>query len=290
MKKRIISLMMTFTLAVGMLAVGPQVVKADKHEGEAYDDSPTTVYKVDSDDYADEDDGSIVGVEDISVQAAVTGTEKKIRYSVTVSHGAMKFTYDYGMVWNPSTHKYEKRTASASSSVEAGWNIADVNGTNNLISVVNDSNYPVDVDLKFEFTEDTTNYVDSFFDSNDESGTVDGYFTHDLDKLKALVRGDSGADAAFEGVKFTGASLDINDSRVKEQLGAVYGVLDARVDDGSDPVEAAALPNSGKYYFAFAGVPAKTTKFDMKAVGTITVTITPTPSGVTIHHVTSSTP
>ena len=54
---------------------------------------------------------------------------------------AMNFEYNYGSVWDPATHSY------SSGEKEGSWKTSCLNGTNNKISVENNSNYPVTVDL-----------------------------------------------------------------------------------------------------------------------------------------------
>ena len=70
-----------------------------------------------------------------------------IIYNVKITYGAMKFIYDYGSVWDPKTHS---DTAGSSGKQSGGWVTSGVvDGTNNIITLTNNSNFPVQVDFKY---------------------------------------------------------------------------------------------------------------------------------------------
>ena len=82
----------------------------------------------------------------IDVQAKTSGGAE-IVYDLTVSWGNMQFEYDFGGQWNPTTHSY---TLGTSGKQGGGWTAAGVDGTNNKITVKNDSNFPMTATFSFE--------------------------------------------------------------------------------------------------------------------------------------------
>ena len=82
----------------------------------------------------------------IDVQAKTSGGAE-IVYDLTVSWGNMQFEYDFGGQWNPSSHTYSIGTSGKQG---GGWTAAGVDGTNNKITVKNDSNFPMTATFSFE--------------------------------------------------------------------------------------------------------------------------------------------
>ena len=97
-----------------------------------------------------------------------------IIYDVDISYGDMKFVYDYGSVWDPDEHKY---TAGPSGKQSGGWVTSGVNGTNNKITLTNNSNFPVQAD--FAYTADG----EQLNSSSTATGSFTGIFTDDNSKL-----------------------------------------------------------------------------------------------------------
>ncbi len=82
----------------------------------------------------------------IDVQAK-TGGGAEIVYDLTVSWGKMQFEYDFGGQWDSRTHTY---TLGTSGKQGGGWTAEGVDGTNNKITVKNDSNFPMTATFSFE--------------------------------------------------------------------------------------------------------------------------------------------
>ena len=106
----------------------------------------------------------------INVQAKTSGGAE-IVYNLTISWGDMQFEYDFGGQWSPSSHTY---SIGDSGKLGGGWIADGVNGTNNAITVDNDSNFPMTATFSFDI-EDTLN-PDS---GTTSAGAVVGIFSTD---------------------------------------------------------------------------------------------------------------
>ena len=102
-----------------------------------------------------------------------------IVYSVKIEWGAMQFEYDYGSIWNPTTHKYE--AGNSGLKTPGGWVQSHLDGSNDKITVTNDSNYPIAATFSYADTNNALN------PNNTTSDPVTGIFDVDETSLKALV-------------------------------------------------------------------------------------------------------
>ncbi|MCR4612138.1 MAG: hypothetical protein K5644_09605 [Lachnospiraceae bacterium] len=187
------------------------------------------------------------------VQAKTTGGGD-IVYSVKVDWGAMKFEYDYGSTWDPSTHTY---ATGSSGKQGGGWNVdAYVDGTNNKITITNDSNFPVKAD--FSYANDPTNV----FNADDTTATaVKGMFNEDNDTLANTVTTNTANTQSI-----TNPTMHLNTYKDNLAIGTRYYYYT------NNP--------TGEYvddmYFSLIGVPDRGLGLTaMQKVGSITVTITP---------------
>ena len=191
---------------------------------------------------------------EIPINASTKGAD--IIYKITVDSGAMTFSYTYGKTWNPDTHTYADGTV--------GWDPADLNGTNNIISVTNYSNFPVKaafaVDDKdaiaaaFNNTPTATNAVKGYFSTSNSD------FINNSGEVTNIVKTGSG------GSERNSMTLEMNASNLTS--GDVYYRKDSTV------AKTDTTACEGDMFFALAGVPDKNIETST-AVGNIIVTITP---------------
>lgn len=288
MKKRFLAMALSLAMVATTVIAGPTVAKAEKIEGEAYEHTPGTVYSV-----GDETDTLIdepIGSTSAFTKASVSGTSKKIVYSIAVTFGTLTYTYDYGYRWNPIKHTYDSTTGGGTA-VSAGWKTSDIKDTNCKINVVNNSNYPVELAIGYDYYDPATGYNDSVFNENTNADdAVIGIFTDKLvnfsDSTYAAL--GYGNDATYvddvndpSGKKFYKSVftyLDVIDASVKTVAGAIYGTIDkASLDAEADKLmyDSAGVTNT-TYYFAYSGKPDQTVNFkEIKNVGQITVTVSP---------------
>ncbi|MDD6191848.1 MAG: hypothetical protein PUB24_02050 [Lachnospiraceae bacterium] len=240
MKKKITSIMLTLALAgVCVLSAG-QTVQAGTYtytDGGSYTAGTAT-----------QDDPS-TSTADIDVQAQTTGGGD-IVYSVKIDWGAMKFEYDYGSKWDPATHKY---IAGNTGKAGGGWNTTNyLDGTNNKITVTNDSNFPINADFSYENTTQ--------FNATASASAVAGMFDTSNSDLKNAVDANT---TNTQGL--TAPTLALNTSKANLVAGDVYYYQGT--DDGV---------YTGNMFFSLIGKPdrgiALTT---MQSVGSIHVTISP---------------
>lgn len=193
----------------------------------------------------------------INVQAQVSGGPE-IVYNVKIIWGAMKFEYDYGRTWNPGTHSYTGNPA-------GGWKSEGVNGENNRITVINNSNYPMTIG--FDFEEDSVLNADKTQD-----GSVIGIFsttnsTFTADNYSILTKGlhDIGAGSMT-------ATLNLEMDPTNVETDSTYYVTDNSVTPAT-----AATAYQKDMFFALAGTPDPgiTTLSSYGNVGSIKVTVEP---------------
>lgn len=135
MKKKIFSMMMAVAVGCTTLFGGAASVYADE---KTIEDSNADASEVTP--------GDEIGSTSSDTTVDLNHYKDEVVYSVVITTGALKFTYDYGAVWNPSTHKYE---LGDSKKPEGGWLESDKNGSNNKISIANNSNYPITASLTY---------------------------------------------------------------------------------------------------------------------------------------------
>ena len=188
----------------------------------------------------------------IPIKAETAGAE--IVYDILVEYGDMKFKYSYGRTWNPELHKY--------SGGNAGWDPENLNGTNNIITVTNNSNFP----MKASFSADSAALATAFNNADPSpSNPVKGCFADDNDAFKNNIAKLN--DGSYPGDTTTSFTLEMD-------VGSLTSG-DTYYQKGN----VAGTPVSKSVYFALCGRPDKEVEANSE-VGSITVTIAPE-SGVT---------
>ncbi|SER33111.1 hypothetical protein SAMN04487884_104119 [Butyrivibrio fibrisolvens] len=177
-----------------------------------------------------------------------------IIYDVDITYGSMKFVYDYGSVWDPDTHRY---TAGSSGKQSGGWVTSGVNGTNNKITITNNSNFPMQADFAYTAVDEG----DGKLNSSTTTGSVIGIFTDDNSKLTeaVLAEGLNGSTVSTMQTRSLVLEMDISNLAVGDSY---YKYSDGGLTE--DDV-----------YFALSGKPDKGLSLNSKIVGTIGITITP---------------
>ena len=172
-----------------------------------------------------------------------------IIYDVDITYGSMTFVYDYGSVWNPDTHSYK---AGPSGKQSGGWVSSGVDGTNNKITLTNNSNFPMQADFKYT--------ADSVLNSNPtDEGSVIGIFTKTNSEL---------ADVLTEGYGSSTVSGMLTLQLVLEMDITNLKTGDSYYKYGNGQTE-------GDVYFALSGKPDTGLTLSQKKVGTIGITIAP---------------
>ena len=195
-----------------------------------------------------------------NVQAMVSGGPEII-YSVDIEWGAMKFEYDYGSTWNPSTHTYG---AGNSGNQGGGWVSTYVDADNNKITVTNNSNFPVTAD--FAYTGGTALNADPTV-----AGSVIGIFSYtntDLQTASVLAAGLNGNIAPATSTPTT-MTLEMNVSSIPAGTGYYY----KQVDPADNANKAA--DSTDDIFFALSGKPDNGGPKTFTDVGQISVTIAP---------------
>lgn len=244
MKKKLLSAMLAFVF-VGTCVLSAEITA---HAGTAtYRDYGSYAAGTATQDAVDSDPEA--NTASIDVQAQTTGGGD-IVYSVKIDWGAMKFEYDYGSTWDPETHTY---ISGSTSSQNGGWNTTTyVNGTNNKITITNDSNFPVNAD--FSYTNTTA------FNAEQTSTSVAGMFDISNDDLKDAVDANN-----TNTLGLTAPTLALNTEKSGLRRGDVYYYQNT--DDGI---------NTKDIYFSLIGKPDRgITLTAMQSVGSIKVRITP---------------
>ena len=174
-----------------------------------------------------------------------------IIYNVRIDYGSMTFVYDYGSVWNPNTHSYK---AGPSGNQSGGWAKSGVDGTNNKITLTNNSNFPIQADFKYT--------ADSVLNTNPtDEGSVIGIFTKTNSELENVLAEGYGS-STVSGMKTLELVLEMDTSELVKGNSYYYK------DSDGGPIE-------GSVYFALSGKPDKGLTLNSTKVGTIGITITP---------------
>jgi hypothetical protein len=226
-------------------------------EGYADPGTPTTVV---------DDSGNMIknfSSSSIDVQSSILGSSEKIIYSISIGYGDMKFAYDFGQTWDPVNHRY---LDNGSNSTEGGWVVYNhVDGSNNAITVKNDSNYPVSVTLSFDLNQGTN--AGSMFNSDyNANNAVIGIFSDSNNTLSQNVNTATyngyGATAT-SGLTTTSFNLDMDYSNLGND-DVDYGVLGTGI-------------YSKTVYFTLCGTPDSTSSLsaEYESVGTIKIVIKP---------------
>lgn len=239
MKKKILSFVMATTLAITMCVI-PTTAKAETLGGTADSGNEDTVIEGSS------GNSTEIGTSDIDVESKETGNAHEIVYSVTVTWGAMQFEYYYGPTWDPGSHSYKGANSE-------GWKDSYVDGTNNMIYVKNDSNWPVDVEVTFQLE------LGRFNSNSGLNSSVKGRFSDDNDILINNLGASTANSCGSDRLDF---QLSSSDTTKK-----YYNV-------SPDPLDGVATNKT--IYFTLWGTPDKAkAKSDFTKAGTINVKVSP---------------
>lgn len=194
----------------------------------------------------------------IDVQAQVIGGSE-IVYSVKIDWGNMKFVYDYGSAWNPSTHSYTG-TSGGTGAQGGGWVPSYVDGTNNVITITNNSNFPLDADLAY------TPGTASLNANAGATGSVVGIFADANATFTTPILNEGAGGANTQNMATSSAVLEMNHENITD-AGTFYYYKTS--SSGS---------NVASKFFALSGTPdpgLNTTFSSMTTVGQINVSLAP---------------
>jgi hypothetical protein len=252
---------------VSVMAAEDQSGTSTTHTGYASPDNPTAVLDETGQTKAD------FGSESVDVNASILGSSQKIIYSINIGYGDMKFTYDFGQTWNPETHTYDNNTSGTNDS-EGGWVTAQLDAKNNAISIENNSNYPISVNLSYQNERDGSGTPFNSVATN--AGSVIGIFSDSNTTLKSNVNtSDYNGYLATETTALMTASFDLDMDYKNLTYGTYedYGVLDTG--------NANTTVWNKTIYFTLCGTPdssATLSTTEYTKVGKIKITITPASS------------
>ncbi len=203
----------------------------------------------------------------IDVQAKTSGGAE-IVYDLTIKWGNMQFEYDFGGQWSPSSHTY---TLGTSGKQGGGWTAAGVDGTNNKITVDNDSNFPMTATFSFEIGS-TLNPS-----GNTNNGAVVGIFSENNNDFVTGSGSSSSTtsllDQGYNGTGITSAITKptVNMEMVATELesGQIYYATAANVTSSEDT----AIKDM---YFALSGRPdTGLQQSSLTSIGTLKVQVAP---------------
>lgn len=199
---------------------------------------------------ADVDDGPLESAE-IPINASTSGSD--IIYSISVTYGAMEFSYGYGKTWDPVNHAYAEGVV--------GWDPSKLDASNNKITVENNSNFPVHV----TFSADRDEIAEKFNTVPTVSNAVRGIFSDDNTDF---VTGGNVTDL----VKNGGAG-DTSKS-VTLEMNASHSSVTTYVRKDRDVPKNNTTECAKSIFFALSGIPNKTIATKDK-VGSIIVSVAP---------------
>lgn len=161
MKRKLLALSLALSL-VGSVFLDTSIAFAgtENYTGSVADDDKGAA----EDGILEDSDGD--NLVDIGTTVNLTHYGDAIIYSVAVEWGTMEFTYDYGAVWNPATHKYD---TSASKMVKGGWLATDYKAANNGIKVTNNSNYPITAEFEYRAGYESIGAVTGVFSTTNSA-------------------------------------------------------------------------------------------------------------------------
>ena len=203
----------------------------------------------------------------INVQAKTSGGAE-IVYNLTISWGDMQFEYDFGGQWSPSSHTY---SIGNSGKLGGGWIADGVNGTNNAITVDNDSNFPMTATFSFEI-EDTLN-PDS---GTTSAGAVVGIFSTDNSTFattssSGVTSTTSLLDAGYNSEANSYRTGSLNLEMIASELtpGQIYYATDRNATSTIDTAKK-------DMYFALSGRPdTGLQQSSLTSIGTLKVEVAP---------------
>jgi len=202
----------------------------------------------------------------IDVQAKTSGGAE-IVYDLTVSWGNMQFEYDFGGQWNPSSHTY---TLGTSGKQGGGWTAAGVDGTNNAITVKNDSNFPMTATFSFEIGS-TLNPS-----GNTNNGAVVGIFSENNNDFVTTSGGSPSTTSLLDqGYNGTGIAAKMNPTVNMEMVatelesGQIYYATAGNATSNIDTAKK-------DMYFALSGRPdTGLQQSSLTSIGTLKVKVAP---------------
>ena len=248
MKKKFLSAMLTIAMAgVCVLSAGTTARAAEGTYTDrgSYDEAALSATQ----DAVGDDPASTANAVNIGVNAQTSGGGD-IVYSVKVTWGNMKFEYNYGSTWNPVTHTY---TPAEANQQDGGWVRSWLDRTNNKITVINNSNFPIDAKFAYSNTDD------SLFNAEQSATSVTGMFAENNDDLLGALD-----DPNTTNVAIPVPTLHLNTDTTRLAEGTVYYYQGT---DNSD--------YDGEVYFSLIGKPDRGIELtSMQSVGSIQVTIT----------------
>lgn len=212
---------------------------------------------------------------DIDVKAEIVGPDE-IQYYVDIKWGAMEFKYDYGGSWNPNTHTYG---LGPSGKQGGGWvgkdsitgknyleGYKDTEDGNNQITVTNNSNFPMTVELSTEVTNGVFNT------DNTLTGSVIGLlstansdFADSSGEPTQLL--DLGNAQTGRGRTTLTMELEMNAASVPSGQTFYYIAEEAKSETEAK--------SKGTAYFAFAGKPDAGKATSMTSAAKIHVVVSP---------------
>ncbi len=235
MKRNLLAMASACVLLAAAVFTGPAGVMADTTD-------KITSSEPDVNDVSTDDE---IGSTSVDTTVKLANYQDDVVYSITITAGKMIFNYDYGAVWDPAKHTYTNKAGNP----DGSWSTADLNGTNNKISITNDSNYPVTAELEYSHNAEFEGIADE----------VEGVF----DSEKGCTNSDLTSSYSVD--------LNIDTSKLDAMSGTpnyTYWVLTNHESDS----------NKQDVFFKYQGTPNKITsdsKLEYASAGTITVTIRP---------------
>ena len=207
-------------------------------------------------------DSSSTATTSIDVSAHVEGGPAII-YSVQIEWGAMQFEYDYGSKWNPATHTY---VAGNSGSRNGGWVASHLDGSNDKITVTNDSNYPISATFTYSDSSHALN------PNGTSTNTVTGIFDSSETRLKGYVSANSNTSSLTTDQTNPTRYIDMCTSGL--DAGDTYYKYNGTVGNAGGYVD--------NLYFSLIGEPDPGLSMSTgvyTASGTVKVDIAPVPAG-----------
>ena len=218
----------------------------------------------------------------VSAEVAANGPV----YKIQVSWGAMNFKFDApSTAWDPVSHTYNS-TAGAGTTKSA-WTAAGVDGTNNKITITNDSAYAIGA--TFDYIPNTPNPLNANPNGTDNVVPLfrlnNGDFTTLRTKLTGTsLNGTNSADApiSFGGLTHSGNAYN-DETGVDPRMASAKTILFLPTADQYPPAVGSVGYQKGArtcdVFFGFAGTPDNVA-FSSKQVGNITIDFYPCSIGL----------
>jgi len=198
-------------------------------------------------------------------------------YKIDVSWGDMSFKFDApSNAWDPETHTYNSSTGTGTGGGQ--WTAAGVNGTNNKITITNDSAYAIGA--SFDYKEDPTNKLNA--DPNDPNKVVPLFRldNSELDPMRTVLNNTAvnGTNNAAVAPLSTGGLTSANpyyDPAMTNSKTTLYlPTADFYNPDGGPSNGYVNGARTCNVFFGFAGTPDNIA-FQDKQVGSINIDFYP---------------